>query len=689
MLTSSDRAEVLPILRSIGAFVYLVDVLDGGSFQYFAVNWAEDADIELPYKGSMVGKGPEGVFNPEHAARITKFYQQCIGERAQLEFEGSYDSASGKRYTNHVLSPLFDLNGQVVRIMGTIVDITSRKKAEWALKESEARFHSLYDDNPARFMTIDRDGRILSINKFGAETIGYDSNDLVGKSIFDYLLAEDHVPAKGLLQAVTGEPGSLHRDEFRTRKKDGAVLWTSDTARMIKDTKGNDVILVVSEDISETCKLADDLAFQATHDSLTGLINRREFERRLHHILEAAQTNKSHHALLYMDLDQFKIINDIYGHIAGDELLRQISTLLQKKIGAEDTLARLGGDEFGVLLVDADMKRAEVMSRTLCEVVENYLFFWKEKSYNIGVSIGVVPITEASGNSTNLLSAADRACYTAKDKGRNRIHVYREDDAELEKQHGEMEWANRIKNALTEDRLHLFFQPIAPINGKTQAGEHYELLLRLEDEEGTMVSSAEFLPAAERYSLITKIDTWVIDSAFAWFTKNPRELDKLSLCAINLSGTTLSDESFLEFVTSKFDTSVIPPEKICFEITETAAITHLSSTMRFMQVLQVRGCKFSLDDFGSGLSSFAYLKNLPVDYLKIDGAFVKDIVEDPVYLALVKSINDIGHVMGKKTIAEFVENDAILGKLQEIGVDFYQGYGIGRPQSIQQKLLNA
>ena len=685
MLTSSDTAQVLPILRSIGAFVYLVDVLDDGYFRYFAVNWSEDADIELPYKGSIVGKRPDDVFELEHASRIKQYYRQCIDQRSQIEFEGSFVSPSGKRFTNHFLSPLYDLNGRIVRIMGTIVDITRRKEAEKALKASESRYHSLYDDNPAKFITIDPKGTILSVNNFGAQYSGFSREELINTSLFDHVLKDDRRFVKEFLQDTLQKPDGVHRAEFRSLKKDGTAAWMSNTARITENEEGKSVILIVSEDISETCKLAEELTYEATHDSLTSLVNRREFERRLQDMLESAQAEKLQHALIYLDLDQFKIINDIYGHIAGDELLRQLSRLLQEKIRKSDTLARLGGDEFGLLMVDCSLDRAEKMSRALRKVVEDYQFLWRKKRYNIGVSLGVVPITETSGSMTNVLSAADRACYAAKDKGRNRIHVFRQDDEELERRHGEMEWVNRIKHAMAEHRFHLYFQPIAPLIENTEDGEYYELLLRLEDEQGAIVSTGTFLPAAERYQLVTKLDHWVVKTAFEWLNSNPDHINNLSLCSINVSGSSVGEEAFLAFVVRTFDDMQVPPEKICFEITETAAITHLSGTMKFIQTLKERGCRFSLDDFGSGLSSFAYLKNLPVDYLKIDGTFVRDIADDPINLAMVKSINDIGHVMGKKTIAESVENDHVLGKLKEIGVDYFQGYGIGYPQPIRQK----
>ena len=324
------------------------------------------------------------------------------------------------------------------------------------------------------------------------------------------------------------------------------------------------------------------------------------------------------------------------------------------------------------------LKEARQVASKLIKVVVDYKFLWKDKHFNIGVSIGLVIVNELSDNLNGVLSAADTACYMAKEQGRNRIHVYQEDDEELTKRHGEMQWAVRLPRVLEENRLQLYFQPMAPVASKQVEGAHYEVLLRMADTH--IVLPDAFFPAADRYNLTSKLDRWVINTAFQSIVDHPTHLAQLYLCAINLSGHSLNDETFLEFVNTRFKEFPIPPEKICFEITETVAIANLSQANTFMKVLKDQGCRFSLDDFGSGLSSFAYLKNLPVDFLKIDGLFVKDMLKDWLDLAMVKSINEIGQVMGKQTIAEFVESDAILEKLREIGIDYAQGYGIKRPR---------
>lgn len=426
-----------------------------------------------------------------------------------------------------------------------------------------------------------------------------------------------------------------------------------------------------------------DLSFQATRDPVTALVNRREFERRLNVTLNLTKTERSQHALMYLDLDQFKVVNDTCGHTAGDEYLRQLGSTLEAQLRKHDTLARLGGDEFGVLLEHCPESHAIRIAEELLETIQKFRFNWEHRTFALGASIGIVFIDEFSGGMSRVLSVADAACYAAKDAGRGRIHVYREDDSTLVRRHGEMQWVSRITEAVQQERFHLFYQLIVPVGlEETEEGVHFEFLLRMEERDGKMIPPGSFLHAAERYNLMPTLDRWVTHTAFSWLASRKEQLDRLEVCTINLSGPSLGNPEFMQFVLKKFDEGEVSPGKICFEVTETAAIGNLMKATRFMSILKDRGCRFSLDDFGAGMSSFAYLKNLPVDYLKIDGAFVKDIVDDPVDFAMVKAINEMGHVMGKRTVAEFVENEAILRKLREIGVDYAQGYGIAKPRPL-------
>ena len=429
--------------------------------------------------------------------------------------------------------------------------------------------------------------------------------------------------------------------------------------------------------------LSAKLSYQESHDNLTGLVNRREFERRLDELLTQNSTQPLEHAVCHINIDRFKVINETCGPSAGDELLVELAGLLRKRVRHRDTLARIGGDEFGIIMRDCSLEHAEHVAETLLDLLGELRFNWHGKRYAIGASIGLVPVTDAGSSVSNVLSSADAACHAAKDKGGHRVFMFRNDDSELAKRHGHMRWVSRINRALDENRFRLSFQPIAPIRPAEKPPVHYELLIRMQDEFGNIVAPGAFLPAAELYSLSTKLDRWVLTSAFEWLDSHPRHVEELSLCAINLSGHSLGDEQFLDFVVELFVTSRVPASKICFEITETAAIENLEAASRFIGTLKALGSQFALDDFGSGLSSFAYLKMLPVDYLKIDGMFIRDIHDDPIHLAMVRSINEVGHLMGMETVAEFVENDAIVEVLRDVGVDYAQGYGICPPRPLE------
>lgn len=453
----------------------------------------------------------------------------------------------------------------------------------------------------------------------------------------------------------------------------------------------NSMLDVISSDIRDREQREQDLqasqkelTYQANHDLLSGLVNRRGFEHYLNIAMESSQSEQAEHVFCYLDLDQFKIINDTCGHIAGDELLRQISHLLKKHIRGHDVLARLGGDEFGILMEHCNLENAEQIAQKLVDKVGEHRFLWEDKTFSIAVSIGIAPISESIKNTTDLLRIADIACYAAKDAGRNCYRIYEEGISDIAKVHGDMEWVTKINQALENDRFCLYAQKIQPNIQTSGSGLYYEVLLRMLDESGKIITPNAFLPAAERYHLITKIDRWVIENQFAYLAEHPEHLQTLELCSINLSGASLTAPGFKQAVIACIDHYQIPPEKICFEITETAAISNLSEATAFIDAMHEKGCRFALDDFGTGLSSFAYLKYLPVDYLKIDGVFIKGIVNDPIDYAMVKSIHEVGKVMGKKTVAEFVENEDIELKLKEIGVDYSQGYGIARPCPIDQ-----
>lgn len=435
------------------------------------------------------------------------------------------------------------------------------------------------------------------------------------------------------------------------------------------------------------------LTYYATHDSLTGLVNRREFEDRMGQALLSARQNGGVHALCFMDLDHFKIVNDTCGHDAGDELLRQVASLLKYKIREGDTLARVGGDEFGLLLENCQLERALEIGHLLCETIRAFRFSWSGKTFTIGASIGIVVINRASDNVSSVLSRADSACYSAKDRGRNQVYVYRERDEAPGTASAGKGWATRINEALENDDFCIYYQPIAPLQKHRDDGTRYfEALLRLRQADGEVILPMAFIPAAERYNMMQSIDRWVIQRCFTDYRKlmdHAQPNMPPHVISINLSGHSLCDDKFSKFLEDQFAVFGIPPQRIYFEITETAAITNLSKAVALIEKQKRIGCKFLLDDFGTGLSSFSYLKNLPVDGVKIDGVFVRDMLADRTDYAMVEAINTIGHVMGLYTIAEYVENEMTLNVLREMGVDYAQGHFVGVPLPLEESIGRA
>lgn len=550
-------------------------------------------------------------------------------------------------------------------------------------ERAEVTLHSIGD----AVIATDIAGNVDYLNPVAEQLTGWRADEARGMPFRKIYNIVDEISRQPLDHSIAvrqpdGWMVGLSRNALLISKT-GAEFAIESSVTPIRNHTGDTIGFVsVFHDVTAARGMAQQLSWQASHDSLTGLPNRREFERRLAELLNSAKRENRHHILIYIDLDQFKLVNDTSGHGAGDELLRQLAAIIQSHIRARDTLARLGGDEFGVLLEECPIEQGGQTAENLRQAIAEFRFVWEGNTFEVGASMGVVEVNADAENMAALLSAADAACYMAKDKGRNRIWVHQKDNAELLQRHGEMQWVARITHAFEENRFRLYYQNIVAVQ-PNQAGRRYcEILLRLEDESGRLVSPMTFIPAAERYGLMPLIDRWVIRSMFKWLVDNPGSTERRCY-AINISGQSLGDEHFIEFVIDQFHGSGLPAEVICFEVTETAAIANLSRAMRFISILKGLGCRFSLDDFGSGMSSFAYLKNLQVDSVKIDGAFVRDMVTDAVDHAMVEAINRIGHVMGIQTVAEFVENDAILEQLRQLGVDYAQGYGIHKPAPLQ------
>lgn len=568
------------------------------------------------------------------------------------------------------------VNEQSLGIYGIIRDITEHKLAEIHL----SKLNLAMEHSPNFIFITNPTGIIEYTNRKIEEATGYTAEEVLGRTAG--IFSSEEPPLENYPELwLTLSSDQVWRGIQTNKKKCGEIYLAQQSITPLVDDNGVTThFVVIQEDVTETLLFKEKLIYQATHDPLTDLINRFEFDRRLERVIKTAREDNSEHVLCYMDLDQFKVVNDTCSHTAGDELLRQICTHLSQTIRRRDTLARLGGDEFAILMERCPLEQAQRTTERIHRMIEKFQFQWEGKSFRIGISIGLVVINIHNGGADIHLKHADMACYMAKVNGRNRTHIYHEDDTAIAQHQGEMNWLAIINSALENNKFCLYTQAIVPLNNIE--GEHCEILLRMKNDNGAMIAPGSFLPAAERYQLSPRIDKFVVRNTFDYFTQHTERLNLLSMCAINLSGLSLNSPNILDFIEKQFKRTGMPTDKVCFEITETAAIANLSIATEFIMRLKTMGCKFSLDDFGCGLSSFAYLKNLPVDFLKIDGFFVKDIEHDQVDFAMVKSINDIGHVMGKKTIAEFVESEPVLQAIQALNVDYAQGFHMGKPKPL-------
>ncbi|MDH5325056.1 MAG: EAL domain-containing protein [Gammaproteobacteria bacterium] len=585
---------------------------------------------------------------------------------------------------------LFWISVAVVLLAGAIAVFVVKRtvKFEASLFREKEQAHVTLDSIGEGVISTDDNGLIRFMNKAAEHMTGWTLEQAWGNALLQVFCikpeSDSELPAENPVVKAMVEAHIVNSNQrIRLLKENGdeyAIEYTA--APMMDPDRSITGAVLVFRDLTAVRGMADRLAFQATHDSLTQLINRREFEARLEQALKLCRQSEQHHVLAYMDLDLFKVVNDTCGHMAGDELLKQISGLLHEKIRKTDTLARLGGDEFGILFLRCPLKKALEIIEVLRKAVKQYRFVWGDKSFEIGASIGLVEVSSASGGIAEILSAADTACFVAKDLGRNRYHIYQPGDVELAARRTEMLWMPRIQQALKSGDFELFYQRIQKTSHSNDDPDCREILLRMIDENGHFIPPRTFLHAAERYDLMPDIDRWVVASAFSKISALKQ--DHQCLWMINLSGQTLCDGRFYDYVIQKKLEFEVEPTSICFEITETAAVANLSSAKEMMSKLKQQGFRFALDDFGSGLSSFNYLKNLPVEFLKIDGSFVQDMLADPISTAMVESINQIGHVMGLKTIAEFVEDNVTMYKLKRMQIDYLQGYGLHKPEPLNQ-----
>ncbi len=672
--TDQTRAIVRDIRDGIVTFTRegILTSLNPGAEKLFQLS--ADAMVGRPFQALLQQAGYSGAASHDDLCRP--------GAKLELRM-----ARPGAQRVVYEISVSENRVGPELRFTGTVRDISERKHFETQLHRERDLAQVTLASIGDGVITTDEAGIIQYMNPVAERLTGWPASQATGRSIGEVYRLQD---------AKTGEPlpvpvrGVLARGQVVSRldhallvRRDDAAIPVQDTAAPIRSREGFLIgAVLVFHDVTVTLNLAQELQHQASHDALTGIPNRREFERRLGDLLDHPRDGAQTHVVCFLDLDQFKVVNDTSGHVAGDELLRQVATLIRSHLRASDTLARLGGDEFGLILESCPMHRAITLAEAIREDVADFRFAWEGQSFSIGVSIGLVPVLGTDRDLGAVLSTADAACYAAKDEGRNRIHVYQMDDDTLQHQQGQMQWVTRLQNALDEDRLRLYVQPIVPLPSGVDRLPHFEILVRLE-EAGRIIAPGSFLPAAERYGLMPRVDQWVVNNTLAWIGDRVRRDGVLpGVYSINLSGASLSDERFRQTLRDTLERLQLPAGAVCFEITETSAVANLSKVVPFIREVKQLGCSFALDDFGSGLSSFAYLKNLPVDFLKIDGSFIKDIEHDPIDMAMVQAINAIGHVMGLKTIAEYVATEGILRRVEEIGIDYAQGYHLGAPQPL-------
>ncbi len=580
--------------------------------------------------------------------------------------------------------------GRILGYEGTLTDTTERKRAELQLYEEKEKAQVTLQCIGDAVITTDADGRVEYLNPVAEELTGWNSHEARGRpvaEVFNVISEATRAPVDSpiVLCLLEGRVVDMEEPSLLVSRR-GQEISVQDSAAPIRDRSGRLIgVVMVFHDVSHERRLQRALSYQATHDQLTGLINRREFEHRLNEALLTARNDPGvRHVVMYLDLDQFKVVNDTCGHQAGDRLLKQITSVLQTRVRASDLLARLGGDEFGVLLHDCDMDMAQRIAEDLRQAIQDFRFVWQDRVMNVGVSIGLAGMDGEGDTLSTIMSAADVACYSAKESGRNRVHRY--SDGRVPERHREMQWVSRINRACDEDRLELFCQPIVPIRNDSAAVRQFELLLRMRDENGELVQPNEFIPAAERFNLMPAIDRWVVRQAcrkLAHRRGTGAPVAPYSL-AINVSTTTINDEQFLDFVLAELAASDLHPGALCFELTETTAMTSLAAATHFIRELRKRDVRFSLDDFGSGLSSFMFLKNLPVDFIKIDGQFVHNVAHDPIDRSMVDAITQIAGTMGIATLAERVDSPEVLEQLAAIGVQYAQGRFVAPPQPVEE-----
>ncbi len=681
LIVEDEKIISLDLQRRLEKFGYEVTGLAATGEE--AISLAEKQQPDIVLMDIMLAGETDGI---DAAKIINRRFQIPVIFLTAYADEKTLERAKEAEPFGYILKPFKE------KELYTTIDISLYKhRIDKQLKKQERRLSAILHSIEEGIIATDGSGAIQFMNPVAETITGWSEKEARNHNLRNVFTVYNENDEEEL--ALSDVHNSTHTAPlfFKNsviKNKNGAVIPIEGTIARIRDKENTTEGQVIAvRDLTEMREMTDKLSYQASHDALTGLINRTAFSQSLTNLIESAHKENRQHGLIYLDLDQFKLINDTCGHAAGDELLLEATSIIKAVFRSSDVCARVGGDEFGILLTDTTQETAlNIASRLHLRLSERRLT-WGSNSFNINSSIGLVIITQESKDIHTVLAAADDATFLAKEEGGKRIKVYETSDTIFLKRRGEMQWVSKLTKAMEEDRFELYYQPIVSLNDDQSEMKEtkHELLIRMINEENKTIPPADFLPAAERYNLMPSIDRWVIKTAMKMYRKIidlESENDMTRLFAINLSAESIADENFLDYIHGTIEESGILPQNICFEITETATITNMATADRFIHELKELGCTFALDDFGSGFSSFGYLKDMPVDFLKIDGSFVKDMDTNPVNRAMVEAINNLGHIMGIKTIAEFVHNDDIVQKLKGFGVDYAQGFHISRPKPL-------
>jgi diguanylate cyclase (GGDEF)-like protein/PAS domain S-box-containing protein len=634
----------------------------------------------------LSGRRLDELVPPDYTELVRENTRRMLaGEPAAQRYEIELVGAQGQVSRLELAGSLIDSAGEPMLLI-TAVEMTPRHGAS-APEQERSRALATLQSIGEGVITTDKRGRIDYMNEAAEKFTGTTAMQAMGHGLDDIVSLVNETDRQSLADPVrqclaTGARVSLGRKALLLARGTGDEHYIELSVSPLHNAQ-NEVTgaAVVLHDVSEQRGLARQMSYQASHDALTGLVNRREFERRLQEALDSARAGESSHVLCYLDLDRFKVVNDSCGHLAGDNMLREVAALLKDAVRDSDTVARIGGDEFAMLLIGCPLEKARQIADDVCRAVTDYRFVWKDKIFNIDVSIGLVEMGREGGSTDELLGAADSACYVAKQQG-TRVHVYSARDEAVARHRGEIHWLQKLQTALKENRFELYAQTIIAANADVHDGPALEVLVRLKDDNGQEVAPTEFLLAAERYRLMVLVDRWVVQTALAALGRGALRVAPEHSIAINISGQTLGDTQFLEFVVDCLDRTGVAPTQVCFEVTENSVIANIEHARRFIGVLHGMGCKFALDDFGRGMGSFSNLKNLTMDYLKIDGSFIRNLGRDSVNQAMVTAMIKLARTLNFKVVAEQIEDEAALDAARKMGFDYLQGYQISRPQPL-------